>query len=156
MIIERQHAISRSRGRSIPEHLSYGDTGKLGRNFRVASTRGQSLRIARKTDARDCIMCLHECTRVSAWYDARRGAAIPCHDWLLTRETAPWLRCRFATSKCFQNEKKPETRPSEIPDRSIYRTRGMKQFQRLIKPIFINLNKSYPSRTHNSRITRVT
>lgn len=27
MIIERQHAISGSRGRSIPEHLSYGDTG---------------------------------------------------------------------------------------------------------------------------------
>ena len=66
---------------------------------------------------------------------------------LLTRETAPWLRCRFATSKCFQNEKKPETRPneraSEIPDRSIYRTSWNKTIP-TIKNYITFFLKSYP------------
>lgn len=91
---------------------------------------------------------------------------------LLTRETAPWLRCRFATSKCFQNEKKPETRPSErASERAKYQTDrfteqvGIKQFQRLkiilrfplnlILTYAYNSEDNWPLRKRNKRISDV-
>lgn len=111
---------------SISQHLlSYGDTGKLGRNFRVASTRRQSLRIARKTDARDCIMCLHECTRVGAWYDAvvvqrhRATTGSVANSWNRTLATVS-----FRDFKMLAERK--ETRAKYQTDR--FTDRAIKQF----------------------------
>lgn len=108
-----KHAISWSRGhRSSYAPSSGPDTGELRRDFRVAFARGhrRSLRIARKTNARDCIMCLHECNGA---HMSVRGT-IPCDTVAQLAVANSWNRTLSVVSfHDFKTLSEPEKRESK-------------------------------------------
>lgn len=131
-----KHAISWSRGHRSSYAASSGpDTGELRRDFRVAFTRyhRRSLRIARKTNARDCIMCLHECNGAHV---SVRGT-IPCDTVVQLAVANSWNRTLSVVSfHDFKTLSEPgETRVEkarECNTRSIDSPENSKTFGRTI------------------------